>query len=115
MAEPRVGEPAGWVQLTSERERRADDPPMIGELADWGNDEAQFITERCQSLEHFERIDEAHGGRLGWEHGPPEDLRAALAAVWDAVSPHDPDGRAVHDFELHLNGERAMWHRPEPW
>lgn len=235
-AEPRIGEPAGWAQVTSERERRPDDAPMTGELADWGNSGAQFVTERCESLEHarerayellgperhwraavvwmtaaavlvqaqdaesdevsavwtvpirrrrwraptldrfggplwvqapplraptwngtrwtlrsrggvvaelvvdytwglllygsitpragfeevrpileqYASIVESHGRPLHWVDGPPEDVSAALAAMRDAVSLHDPDEQAIDDYELRVNGSRAMWWWPEP-
>lgn len=51
LAKPRMGERLHWVQVTGERARRPDDPPMDGELEDWPNDGAQFVTQRCETYE----------------------------------------------------------------
>ena len=48
-AEPRLGENGDWIQVTSERARRPDDPP---EGQPWdANAGASFVTQRCDTLE----------------------------------------------------------------
>ena len=56
IAESRLDERGDWFLVTSERLRRADRPPMAGELADWPNAEAQFVTQPCQTLEEARKI-----------------------------------------------------------
>ena len=78
-AEPLITEPQDWVQVTSERLRRPDDPPMEGDLADWGDKHAQFVTRPCVGLAEAR----AHARKL---LAPGQHWRAAV--VWregDAV------------------------------
>ena len=75
LAELRLSEAGDWVQVTSERARRPDDPPMEGSLADWGNPDAQFDTQPCATL--------ADARALASERlGPLRHWRAAV--VWRA-------------------------------
>lgn len=56
IAESRLPERDDWFTVTSERLRRSDDPPMAGELADWPNTEAQFVTRSCPTLEEARKV-----------------------------------------------------------
>jgi hypothetical protein len=56
IAESRVDERRDWFLVASERLRRSHDPPMAGELADWPNDAAQFVTQHCPTLEQARKV-----------------------------------------------------------
>lgn len=98
LAEPRLSEADDWVQVTSERARQPDDPPMEGLLADWVNDDAHFVTRPCASL----AAARAHARKL---LAPGEHWRVAV--VW-----RENDAVYVQAQDAETDEVAALWTYP---